>query len=79
MRYPTAGGSTRGDAQPFMTRLGDLLFEPLRKAARERVLAENVAQTRIVATELGPRASSIGGATLVLEQALAKPTLFAAG
>jgi len=59
-----------------LTSLGELLLEPLRAEIRARALAASIADTRIVASELGARAIAIGGATRVLEAALADPQLF---
>jgi predicted NBD/HSP70 family sugar kinase len=59
-----------------LARVGDLLLEPLREVIRERTLVSSLAATELRASELGPRATAIGAATLVLEAALADPRLF---
>lgn len=61
-----------------ITSLGELLLEPLRGSIRARALSTSVAETRIVTSELGVRAIAIGGATAVLDAALADPSLFPA-
>jgi hypothetical protein len=43
---------------------------------RERTLVSSLASTELRVSELGPRATAIGAATLVLEAALADPRLF---
>ena len=59
-----------------LARVGDLLLDPLREVVRERTLVSSLASTELCASELGPRATAIGAATLVLEAALADPRLF---
>jgi predicted NBD/HSP70 family sugar kinase len=59
-----------------LARVGDLLLEPLREVIRERTLVSSLASTELRVSELGPRATAIGAATLVLEAALADPRLF---
>lgn len=61
-----------------LARLGELLLAPLRETVRSRSLVSSVATTEILTSELGPRASAVGAATLVIEAALANPSLFPA-
>jgi predicted NBD/HSP70 family sugar kinase len=55
---------------------GDILLDPLRTSIRARALSTSVAETRIVASQLGARSIAIGAATLVLDAALADRSLF---
>lgn len=59
-----------------LARAGELLLGPLRAAVTGRALFSSIADTRIVATELGSRAIAVGAATLVLREALEDRTLF---
>ncbi len=59
-----------------VTRVRELLIEPLRHVVRNRTLVTSVAATEIRISELGARAIAIGAATLVLSAALADPALF---
>ncbi|MBR9973958.1 MAG: ROK family transcriptional regulator [Bacteroidetes bacterium] len=59
-----------------VTRVRELLLEPLRHVVRNRTLVTAVAATEIRISELGARAVAIGAATLVLSAALANPGLF---
>ncbi|HMB71836.1 MAG TPA: ROK family protein, partial [bacterium] len=59
-----------------LTRLGDLLLDPLHETVRHRTLVSSVAASEIRVAELGPRAVAIGAATLVLDAALSDPRLF---
>lgn len=59
-----------------LSKLGDLLLEPLRETVRVRTLASSVAAARVVASELGERDVAVGAATLVLDAALADLRLF---
>jgi glucokinase-like ROK family protein len=61
-----------------LTRLGELLLEPLRDTVRRRTLVSSVAAADILTSELGPRAGAIGAATLVLKEALHNSSLFPA-
>jgi predicted NBD/HSP70 family sugar kinase len=54
---------------------GELLLSPLREAMRERALSSSVAETKLVASELGEQAIAVGAATLVLESVLRSPVL----
>jgi predicted NBD/HSP70 family sugar kinase len=58
--------------------VGDMLLDALRQAVRQRALPSAVAQTRIVTSNLGPRAIAVGAATLVFASALANQQLFPA-
>jgi glucokinase-like ROK family protein len=61
-----------------LTRLGELLLEPLREMVRSRTLVSSVAASEIRMSQLGPRSVAIGAATQVLEAALSDPRLFPA-
>jgi predicted NBD/HSP70 family sugar kinase len=56
--------------------VGDMLLDALRRSVRGRALPSAMAHTRIVTSNLGPRAIAIGAATLILESALKDPQLF---
>jgi predicted NBD/HSP70 family sugar kinase len=58
-----------------MAAAGDLVLDPARAAVRSRVLPSSFAATRITASTQGQRASALGAATLVLQEALAQPDL----
>ena len=60
-----------------LTRAGDHLLVPLREAVVRRTLVNSVAASEIRMSELGPRSTALGAATLVLASALADPRLFA--
>jgi predicted NBD/HSP70 family sugar kinase len=62
-----------------LARLGDLLLEPLHETVRHRTLVSSIAASEILMAQLGPRAVAIGAATLVLEAALADPSLLPDG
>ena len=59
-----------------LSRLGDLLLDPLRETVEQRTLVDSVAAARIRASELGPRSVAVGAATLVLKAALDDSRLF---
>ena len=61
-----------------LSRLGELLLEPLRESVRHRTLLSSLAASAIQVSELGPRTVSIGAATLVLKSALADSRRFPA-
>lgn len=61
-----------------LTAVGDLLLHPLRQSVRQRTLWAAIARSRIVTSELGARAISVGAATLVLQAILEDPALCAA-
>lgn len=61
-----------------LTRVGELLLEPLRAHASRRTLASSLSASPIRIAELGPQAIAIGAATLVLKAALADSRLFPA-
>jgi predicted NBD/HSP70 family sugar kinase len=56
--------------------VGDMLLDAVRHAVRKRALPSAVAQTRIMTSNLGPRAIALGAATLVLAAALTNQQLF---
>jgi predicted NBD/HSP70 family sugar kinase len=58
--------------------VGDMLLDAVRHTVRRRALPSAVAQTRIVTSNLGPRAIAVGASTLVLASALANQQLFPA-
>ena len=53
-----------------LSRLGNLLLDPMRETVRSRTLVSSLAASEIRAAELGPRAVAMGAATLVLKAAL---------
>jgi glucokinase-like ROK family protein len=59
-----------------LTRVGELLLEPLRETVRRRTLVSSVATAVIRTSELGPQAAAVGASTLVLDAALTDPRLF---
>ena len=59
-----------------LSRVGERLVVPVREAVMRRTLLTSVAASRIAASELGPRSIALGAATLVLDEALARPSLF---
>jgi predicted NBD/HSP70 family sugar kinase len=59
-----------------ITRAGELLLEPLRHTVRTRTLAESIAHAEIERSPLGELGIAVGAATLVLERALAEPSMF---
>jgi len=59
-----------------LTRVGDLLLEPLRDTASKRTLASSLRVTDIRLSELGPQAIAVGASTLVLKSALEDSRLF---
>jgi predicted NBD/HSP70 family sugar kinase len=59
-----------------LSRLGEILLEPLRDTVRGRTLLTSLAAAEIRTSDLGPRSIAIGAATRVLEAALQNPTLF---
>lgn len=61
-----------------LANLGELLLEPVRETVRRRTLVSLVAAAELRTSELGPRSVAIGAATLVLKEALADSSLFAA-
>jgi predicted NBD/HSP70 family sugar kinase len=56
--------------------VGDMLLDAVRHTVRRRALPSTVAQTRIMTSDLGPRAIAVGAATLVLSHALQNQRLF---
>lgn len=54
-----------------LSRVGELLLEPLRNAARSRTLLGSISACEIVASQLGAHDIAVGAATLVLQEALA--------
>jgi predicted NBD/HSP70 family sugar kinase len=61
-----------------LTSAGDIFLDPIRATVRDRSLFRSVAEARIVTSELGDDAISVGAATLVLQAALKSPALFSA-
>lgn len=61
-----------------LAQAGDLLIDPLRITVKGRALFTSIANTRVVRTTLGYRATAIGAATMVLDAALSDRTLFTA-
>ncbi len=60
-----------------LSRLGEVLLQPLRRAVESRTLVTSVRGAKIVASGLGARAVAVGAATMILERALAEPSHFA--
>jgi predicted NBD/HSP70 family sugar kinase len=58
--------------------VGDMLLDALRRTVKARALPSAMAHTRIVTSNLGPRAIALGAATLILESALKDHQLFPA-
>lgn len=58
-----------------ITRAGELLAGPLRDTIRNRALADSIAHADIQLSSLGARGIALGAATLVLETALADPSM----
>lgn len=61
-----------------LSRLGDLLLEPLRDVIRNRTLVSSLAAADVTTSALGPRSIAIGAATYVLDTALDDARLFRA-
>lgn len=59
-----------------LSRLGELLLEPLRSSVASRTFVESVQAAVIRMSDLGPRTVVIGAATLVLQAALRDSRLF---
>jgi glucokinase-like ROK family protein len=59
-----------------LARLGDLLLAPLRETIRSRTLVSSLLACEIRTSELGTRATAVGAATMVLEEALEDSSLF---
>ncbi|MGB5304350.1 MAG: hypothetical protein WBP17_14480, partial [Gemmatimonadota bacterium] len=59
-----------------LTRLGDLLLEPLRDMVGRRALLPSMAAAEIRVGDLGPQTTALGAATLVLNAALDDPRMF---
>jgi glucokinase-like ROK family protein len=59
-----------------LTRVRELLLDPLREMVRNRTLVTSVAATDIRISELGPQSIAMGAATLVLNAAHTDPRLF---
>jgi predicted NBD/HSP70 family sugar kinase len=55
---------------------GDVLFTPLRRTVRDRALWTSIERAEVVLSALGDHSAALGAATLVLQAALAEPTLF---
>jgi predicted NBD/HSP70 family sugar kinase len=56
--------------------LGDLLLDPLRDQIAQRALVSSVAATDVMTSDLGPRTTAVGAATMVLEAALSDSRMF---
>lgn len=59
-----------------LSRLGNLLLEPLRDMIRNRTFVSSLAAADVTTSELGPRSIAIGAATYVLDVALDDVRLF---
>ena len=61
-----------------ITGLGDRFLEPLRESVRQRTRMSSPPGVRVVMSQLGPQSVAVGAASLVLQAALADPSLFPA-
>ena len=61
-----------------LSRLGDLLLDPLRERVRKRTLVSSVAAASLMVSDLGEQSVAVGAATLVLKSALEDSRLFTA-
>ncbi len=61
-----------------LSRLGDLVLEPLRDVIRNRTLVSSLAAADVTTSALGPRSIAVGAATYVLDAALDDARLFPA-
>lgn len=59
-----------------IARMGERLLVPLRETVLRRTFVSSLATSEIVTSALGPRGIAIGAATLILDAALADPSLF---
>jgi glucokinase-like ROK family protein len=59
-----------------LSRLGDLLLDPLRETVKRRTLVSSVAAAEIRTSNLGPQSIAVGAATAVLNAALSNSRLF---
>ncbi|MGD8395767.1 MAG: ROK family transcriptional regulator [Candidatus Eiseniibacteriota bacterium] len=59
-----------------LSRLGELLLEPVRETVRTRTLVSSLDASEIRTSELGPQAVALGASTLVLKTALDDSSLF---
>lgn len=59
-----------------LSRLGELLLQPLRERIRARTLVSSVSAAEIRASKLGPQSIAIGAATLVLKEGLSDSRIF---
>jgi predicted NBD/HSP70 family sugar kinase len=59
-----------------LSRLDELLLNPLRETVLRRTLVTSIAASEIRTSDLGPRCIAIGAATYVLQNALEDPSLF---
>lgn len=59
-----------------LTRVGDLLLEPLRDTIRNRTLVSSLAAADVVMSELGPHSIAVGAATCLLDAALSDLRMF---
>ncbi len=61
-----------------LSRLGELVLDPLRETVRSRTLVSSVAAAEILVSKLGPHSVAIGAATLVLKAGLSDSRVFPA-
>lgn len=61
-----------------LSRLGDLLLDPLRDVIRNRTLMSSLAAANVRTSDLGPQSIAVGAATFVLDAALTDARLFPA-
>jgi predicted NBD/HSP70 family sugar kinase len=57
---------------------GERLLAPIRQRVTHRALGATPTRIRVMTSQLGPEATALGAATLVLESALRDPTIFPA-
>jgi predicted NBD/HSP70 family sugar kinase len=58
--------------------LGELVLGPIRETVRSRTLVSQVTAAKLLTSELGTQSIAVGGATMVLKEALADCSLLAA-
>lgn len=57
-------------------RLGDLLLDPLRDQIAQRTIVSSVTAAEVMTSDLGPRTTAVGAATMVLDAALSDSRMF---
>lgn len=59
-----------------LSRLGDVLLQPLREEIRQRTLISSLVACEVRTSQLGYQATAVGAATMILEAALADSRMF---